>query len=104
MFRLQRLAGSVVLAVALMLAAASTALADKRVALVLGVSNYQSVARLANPDNDAAAISDVFKRRVSISWSCAAISASSRCGGQCAILLRLPRIPTWPWSTTPVTA
>ena len=62
MFRLQHLAGRVVLAVALMLAAASTALADKRVALVLGVSNYQSVARLANPDNDAAAISDVFKR------------------------------------------
>ena len=45
-----------------MLVAASPALADKRVALVLGVSNYQSVARLANPDNDAAAISDVFKR------------------------------------------
>ncbi|SFV16444.1 Uncharacterized protein, contains caspase domain [Bradyrhizobium arachidis] len=45
-----------------MLAAATNALADKRVALVLGVSNYQSVARLANPDNDAAAISDVFKR------------------------------------------
>ncbi|PSO33831.1 caspase family protein [Bradyrhizobium sp. MOS002] len=62
MFRLQHLAGRVALAVALMLAAASTALADKRVALVLGVSNYQSVARLANPDNDAAAISDVFKR------------------------------------------
>ncbi|MFC7696902.1 caspase family protein [Bradyrhizobium sp. GCM10028915] len=62
MSRLQRLAGRVALAIALMLAAATTAQADKRVALVLGVSNYQSVARLANPDNDAAAISDVFKR------------------------------------------
>ncbi|MGY4511510.1 putative caspase-like protein [Bradyrhizobium sp. USDA 3650] len=50
------------LSVLWMLVAASTAQADKRVALVLGVSNYQSVARLANPDNDAAAISDVFKR------------------------------------------
>ncbi|MCK1317588.1 caspase family protein, partial [Bradyrhizobium sp. 23] len=62
MSRLQRLAGRVALAIALMLAAATTAQADKRVALVLGVSNYQSVARLANPDSDAAAISDVFKR------------------------------------------
>jgi hypothetical protein len=62
MSRLQHLAGRVALAVALMLVAATTAQADKRVALVLGVSNYQSVARLANPDNDAAAISDVFKR------------------------------------------
>jgi uncharacterized caspase-like protein len=62
MSRLHRLAGRVALAVALVLAAATNALADKRVALVLGVSNYQSVARLANPDNDAAAISDVFKQ------------------------------------------
>ncbi|MCK1385608.1 caspase family protein [Bradyrhizobium sp. 21] len=60
--RLHRLAGRVALAVALMLAAATHAQADKRVALVLAVSNYQSVARLANPDNDAAAISTVFKQ------------------------------------------
>jgi uncharacterized caspase-like protein len=60
--RLHRLAGRVALAVGLMLAVATNALADKRVALVLGVSNYRSVARLANPDNDAAAISAAFKQ------------------------------------------
>src|SRR4051794_41932220 len=60
--RSSRLACRLALSVLWMLVAASTAQADKRVALVLGVSNYQSVARLANPDNDAAAISDVFKR------------------------------------------
>ena len=60
--RSSRLACRLALSVLWMLVAASPALADKRVALVLGVSNYQSVARLANPDNDAAAISDVFKR------------------------------------------
>jgi hypothetical protein len=60
--RLRHLAGRVMLAAVLMLAAATNALADKRVALVLGVSNYQRVARLANPDNDAAAISAVFKQ------------------------------------------
>ncbi|MBR0953992.1 caspase family protein, partial [Bradyrhizobium canariense] len=62
MLRSSRAACRLALSVLWMLVAASTAQADKRVALVLGVSNYQSVARLANPDNDAAAISDVFKR------------------------------------------
>jgi len=40
---------------------AGTALAQKRVALVIGNSTYQSVARLANPINDAAAIAQMFK-------------------------------------------
>jgi hypothetical protein len=31
----------------------SAALADKRIALVIGNSGYQSVARLPNPANDA---------------------------------------------------
>ncbi|MCK1315870.1 caspase family protein, partial [Bradyrhizobium sp. 23] len=62
MLRSSRLVCRLALSMLWMLAAATTAQADKRVALVLGVSNYQSVARLANPDNDAAAISDVFKR------------------------------------------
>ena len=41
---------------------ATNALADKRVALVLGVSKYQHVPLLANPDNDAAAMSEVFRQ------------------------------------------
>jgi uncharacterized caspase-like protein len=41
---------------------ATQALADKRVALVIGISRYQSVPRLANPGNDATAVSDTFKR------------------------------------------
>ena len=39
-----------------------SALADKRVAFVVGNSNYQNVITLANPANDAAAITDMFKK------------------------------------------
>jgi uncharacterized caspase-like protein len=41
--------------------AASTARADKRVALVLGISAYQHVAKLPNPSNDADAIAALFR-------------------------------------------
>ena len=50
------------LSVFLTLMTATNALADKRVALVLGVSKYQHVPLLANPDNDAAAMSEVFRQ------------------------------------------
>ena len=39
----------------------SPALADKRVALVIGNSNYQNVPRLPNPSADASAIAKMFK-------------------------------------------
>ena len=39
---------------AVFLSASFPALADKRIALVIGNSNYQNVARLENPRNDAA--------------------------------------------------
>jgi uncharacterized caspase-like protein len=39
----------------------SSARADKRVALVIGISKYQSVPRLANPARDAEAMSSLFK-------------------------------------------
>jgi uncharacterized caspase-like protein len=39
----------------------TSALAEKRVALVIGNSAYQKVARLANPANDAAAVAAMFK-------------------------------------------
>ncbi len=39
----------------------SPALAEKRVALVIGNSAYQEVARLTNPANDAAAVASMFK-------------------------------------------
>ena len=38
------------------------ALADKRVALVIGNSAYQNVPRLTNPANDATAIGEMFRR------------------------------------------
>ena len=38
------------------------ALAGKRVALVIGNSSYQNVAALTNPGNDAAAITEMFKK------------------------------------------
>src|SRR6476646_11945758 len=38
------------------------AMADKRVAFVVGNSNYQNVGTLANPANDAAAIAELFRK------------------------------------------
>jgi uncharacterized caspase-like protein len=51
-----------VLSVLLALMMATNALADKRVALVLGVSKYLHVPQLANPDNDATAMSEAFRQ------------------------------------------
>jgi peptidoglycan hydrolase-like protein with peptidoglycan-binding domain len=41
---------------------AGTALAEKRVALVIGNSAYQNVARLPNPLKDASAVAELFKK------------------------------------------
>src|SRR5262245_25350008 len=57
MYRLALFA--VLLAIAALLAA--PARADKRVALVIGNSAYQNVARLENPRNDARLIADTLK-------------------------------------------
>jgi uncharacterized caspase-like protein len=57
-----RFSAALGLAAALMLLFVTEALADKRVALVMGISKYQNVPQLPNPDNDAAAIADVFKQ------------------------------------------
>jgi uncharacterized caspase-like protein len=59
---LYRLVRCVALSAFLTLIIATDAQADKRVALVLGISSYQNVPRLANPDSDAVAISDIFKQ------------------------------------------
>lgn len=40
---------------------ATSALAEKRVALVIGISNYQQVPRLANPARDAEAMTSLFR-------------------------------------------
>src|SRR6202045_4190881 len=42
--------------------ASPSALAGKRVALVIGNSNYQNVVALANPANDATAIAEMFRK------------------------------------------
>src|SRR5512142_3102243 len=57
-----RFSAALGLAAALMLLFVTEALADKRVALVMGISKYQNVPQLPNPDNDAAAIADVFRQ------------------------------------------
>lgn len=41
---------------------ATPARADKRVALVLGISDYQHVAKLPNPSNDATAMAELFRK------------------------------------------
>src|SRR4051794_21678395 len=57
-----RVVTAVGIAVALTLLFVTEALADKRVALVMGISKYQNVPQLPNPDNDAAAMADVFRQ------------------------------------------
>ncbi len=56
-----RLSAALGLAAALTLLFVTEALADKRVALVLGMSRYQNVPQLPNPVRDAAAMADIFK-------------------------------------------
>jgi hypothetical protein len=52
---------SLIFTVCLTLLAGQPALADKRVALVIGNSAYRNVAKLSNPANDAAAVAAMFK-------------------------------------------
>src|SRR3954454_23214074 len=52
---------SIVLTAWLTLLTGQPALADKRVALVIGNSSYRNVAKLSNPANDAAAVAAMFK-------------------------------------------
>jgi uncharacterized caspase-like protein len=58
---MRRLAALVAAALAVCLAN-QPALAGKRVALIIGNSNYQNVAPLTNPANDATAITDMFRK------------------------------------------
>ena len=51
----------VLVVAALLVFVCQPALAEKRVALVLGNSNYQNVAPLANPVNDSAKIAATLK-------------------------------------------
>jgi uncharacterized caspase-like protein len=52
---------SILFAAAFLVATSISAYADKRVALVIGNSDYQNVAKLTNPANDASAIASMFK-------------------------------------------
>jgi len=52
---------SIVLTIGFIFLAGQPALADKRVALVIGNSSYRSVAKLSNPTNDAAAVAAMLK-------------------------------------------
>jgi uncharacterized caspase-like protein len=58
---MRRLAALVAALLAICLAN-QPALAGKRVALIIGNSNYQNVAPLTNPANDATAITDMFRK------------------------------------------
>lgn len=61
MRRALREAVFLVLLLAVSVVGASDANAEKRVALIIGNSNYENVARLANPANDAALMAETFK-------------------------------------------
>ncbi|WMT79724.1 caspase family protein [Bradyrhizobium sp. Ash2021] len=57
-----RALGAIVLSIFSIWLLSEPAFAEKRVALVIGNSGYQNVARLTNPANDAAAIAAMLKR------------------------------------------
>ena len=57
-----RFLGATLLAVGLTGLLASPALAEKRVALVLGNANYQNVVHLTNPSTDATLLADTLKQ------------------------------------------
>ena len=59
---LRRLFRTVALAAGLSGLLACPALAEKRIALVLGNANYQNVSHLPNPASDAAKLADLFKQ------------------------------------------
>jgi hypothetical protein len=59
--RLYRLAATIGIAIATMVFAHGAALADRRVALVVGNSAYQSVPKLPNPSGDANAVARMFR-------------------------------------------
>jgi uncharacterized caspase-like protein len=57
-----RFGAAIALATLLMIALLTEAVADKRIALVIGISKYQNVPQLANPVRDASSMADVFKQ------------------------------------------
>ncbi len=60
--RLGRVTTIIVSGLALLLLAAQSAIADSRVALVIGNSSYAHGGRLPNPANDAAAVADALRK------------------------------------------
>ena len=81
----------------------STALAQKRVALVIGNSSYAHVPALPNPTNDSAKVALKLK---SIGFEVLQADNLDFDGFRepCVISPRRPPGPTWPWSSMPVTA
>jgi uncharacterized caspase-like protein len=59
---MMRAVATIALAVLSVWLSSQPALAERRVALVIGVSKYQQVPRLANPARDAEAMSSLFKK------------------------------------------
>ena len=57
-----RVVGAIARALLALAFAGEPALADKRIALVIGNSAYRNVAKLPNPINDAAAIAATFRK------------------------------------------
>ena len=84
--------------------AGGPALAEKRVALVIGNSAYQKVAKLPNPANDAAPGRHAQGGGLRSGRDQVQRRSPMRCARHCATSPPRPATPTSPSSTTPATA
>ena len=86
---------------ALLVLVCQPALAEKRVALVIGNSTYQNVAPLANPVNDGTVMASTLK---DAGFDVVDFRRDLKPAACCATLPIASAMPTSPWSIMPATA
>jgi hypothetical protein len=94
----------IVLTGCLTLLVSQPAFAEKRVALVIGNSTYQNVARLGNPANDAAAMAETFKGAGFDLVETRRDLKTSEMRLRCGTFPTKRAMPTLLWSTMPAMA
>ena len=85
------------------LSVASPAAAERRVALVIGNSNYAHVAKLANPENDARAVAETLKALGFQTVELVLNQPATGLGQQSSASRGQRTRPRWRWSSMPAT-